>query len=297
MAIDYRSHSRFFFTDYRRIQDAINAGTINQWDIVLCSDTQEMLLVGENFDLIPIHSKVYRFVSVSDAETQLNTATDSYQGQIVSILDTTSGTYKAYMVNGSAGHYYVTAISIYNASDINYNEIGNRPIEQLYGDIEHPVVLSSLENGFYKVHGAYKVSTKLITIFQSDGNHVIVVNHNEPESEEDTETISIKVITDASITDYIINNTDTVIERNNYATKQWVESQGYITDADFDAKIQALDIMTRENAEAYIQELIREGVENIVTEMFDDQFNERFDTRLNIKMQAEDNSSIQNLFD
>lgn len=42
-----------------------------------------MILVSDTFDLIPIHSKVMRFTTVNEADTYLNNAIDTYQGQIV----------------------------------------------------------------------------------------------------------------------------------------------------------------------------------------------------------------------
>ena len=145
---NYANHSRFFYTNYREIEDHINSGDVNAWDVVLCSDSQEMLLVDEEFNLIPIHSRVYRFSNIVSAEQFLNTAKDSYQGQLVSILNITTGTYQAYVVNkNSAGRFYVSAISVFNASDINYNEIGNRPIENVSGNIENPIILSNLNDG------------------------------------------------------------------------------------------------------------------------------------------------------
>ena len=294
MASDYSLHSRFFFASKQKVQDAINAGTVNQWDIVLCSDTQEMLLINEDFDLIPIHSKVYRFVNIATAEEFLNRALDTYQGQLVSILDTSSGTYRAYIVNHNGARYYVTPISVYSAGDIDYDQIGHRPIEQLYGNVADPVVLSELNNGLYKVNGSYKVCDGLITIFQSNGDHVIMIEHNDVGTEDENTTI--KVITNTSITNYIVDNTSNVTETEYYATQEWVKSQGYMTESDFDAKIQALDIMTREEALEYIQSVLREGVETIVYDVFDETFNTRFDIRLGESMQSEDNESVARLF-
>lgn len=291
MANDYTSHSRFFFSNYSEIQDGINNGTVNANDIVLCADTQEQILITTNFELKPIKSRVYRFVSVVSAETFLNNATDTYQGQIVSILNTTLGTYQAYMVNKRAsGKFYVTAISVYNASDIDYNEIGNRPIEQIGGNIENPALLSAQEDGLYKVEGAFKVAPNLITIFQSYNGDLISVKHN------DDGTTNVKVITASSITDYLVNNNGDVIDKGTYVTKEWIESQGYSTTAYLDAKIEAMNLITRDEALEYIEALIAEGINEAVNQAFDDTFNERFDRRLRESLKMEDQENIQGLF-
>lgn len=292
MAKDYTNHSRFFFTNYQQIQDAINNHIVNAFDVVVCSDTQEQILVTEDFNLVPIKSRVYRFVSVSSAETFLNSSKDSYQGQIVSILNTTLGTYQAYIVNQrGSGRFYVTAISVYNASDIDYNEIGNRPIEQIGGNIENPVILSEQEDGLYKVEGAYKVSPNLVTIFQSYNGDLISVRHN------DDGTVSVKVISSYSITDYLVNNVGDVIDKGTYVTKEWIENQGYSTTAYLDAKLEAMNIITRDEALEYIQALIQEGITDAVNQAFDDSFNERFDRRLRESLQMEDQNNIQDLFE
>lgn len=295
MAYDYSNHSRFFFGNYNDIQDHINSEDINPWDIIICEDTKEMILVTDKFELIPIQSKVYRFTSINDAESYLNEAGDTYQGQLVSILSVNTGTYQAYVVNkNNSGRYYVSAISVYNASDIDYNEIGHRPIEQISGNIEQPVILSQLSDGLYKVEGAYKVCTKLQTIFQTYNGDMLSVTHNQDG------TTSIKVITSSSIIDYLIDANDNVIDRGNYATKEWVEAKGYTTVDDMNTRLEALNIITKDEALEYIQALIREGVEltvdEVVDEVFNDTFNARFDQRLRETLVMEDQQNIRQLF-
>lgn len=290
MAKDYTKHSRFFFTSYKDIQDAINAEVVNAFDVVICSDTQEQILVTKDLNLVPIKSRVYRFVSVVSAEEFLNNATDSYQGQIVSILNINTGTYQAYIVNkNNAGRFYVSAISVYNASDIDYNEIGNRPIEQISGNIENPVIISNQNDGLYKVEGAFKISDGLTTIFQSRNGDLISVSHN-------TNTTEVKVITSGSITDYLVDNNGIVIDRKIYATREWIESQGYASEQYLDAKLEAMELITRQEALVYIRELVQEGINEAVNQAFDDTFNERFDRRLREQLQMEEQTNIQGLF-
>jgi len=289
---DYGRHSRFFFSSYREIQDHINAGTVNQWDIVLCSDTQEMLLVTDDFSLVPIQSRVYRFSSVASAESFLNSHKDTYPGQIISVLSSVTGSYQAYMVNQrSNGTYYIQSISVYNSSDLDYNTIGNRPIDNIGGTIEDPVVLSELEDGMYKIKGAYKISDQLETVFQNINNDLITIDTYEDGK-------AIKVISSSSITDYFVD--EEKVTRRSYITDEWIKEQGYLTDSEVDAKLQALNIITRDNALEYIRELVREGVESVVYDVVDEAmdatFNEKFDLRLSQKLVMEDQENIENLF-
>ena len=292
MANDYTRHSRFFYSSYRDIEDQINVGNINQFDVVLCSDSREMLLVTDQLELVPIQSRVYRFTTISSAESFLNSAKDTYQGQLVSILNAGLGSYQAYVVNkNNAGRYYVSPISIFNSSDIDYNEIGNRPIEQIGGTVEAPVSLSELPDGLYKVEGAYKVCDGLVTIFQSHSGDIISVMHNVDD------TVSVKVITANSITDYLVNSSGDVIDRGKYITKEWIELQGYASEAYLDAKLEAMNLITRDQALQYIEALIQEGVENRVNQILDDTFNQRFDQRLREQLVMEDQENIQELFE
>ena len=289
---DYGKHSRFFFSSYREIQDHINAGTVNQWDIVLCSDTQEMLLVTDDFSLVPIQSRVYRFSSIASAESFLNSHKDSYPGQVISILSSVTGSYQAYMVNQrSNGTFFVQSISVYNSSDLDYNTIGNRPIDNIGGTMEQPTVLDTLDDGMYKISGAYKISDKLETVFQNLNGDLITVEH-------DLEGVSIKVISSSSISDYYVD--EEKVTRRVYVTDEWIRDQGYLTDSEVDAKLQALNIITRDNALEYIQELVRQGVENVVYDVVDEAmdatFNEKFDLRLSQKLVMEDQENIENLF-
>lgn len=295
MAKNYSDHSRFFFANKRELQDKINAGTVNAWDIVVSSDSKEFILITDQFDLIPIQSRVYRFTSISSAETFLNSATDTYQGQLVSILNPTLGTYQAYVVNkNNANRFYVSPISIYNASDINYNEIGNRPIEQISGNIENPVILADQDTGLYKVEGAFKISDGLLTIFQSYNGDLISVTHYNDQ------TTGVKHITSSSITDYLVNNNGEVIDKQEYITKQWIISQGYVTESYIDNKLEAMNIITRNEAMQYIQALvqegIQEGIQENVNQIFDDTFNTRFDARLRESLRMEEQSNIRDLF-
>ena len=291
MAKNYSDHSRFFFANKRELQDQINRGNVNAWDLVVSADSKEFILVTDQFELIPIQSRVYRFTTIPSAEAFLNSATDTYQGQLVSILNPVLGTYQAYIVNkNGTGRFYVSAISIFNVSDINYNEIGNRPIEQISGNVENPVVLANQQDGLYKVEGSFKIAEGYLTIFQSYNGDLISVTHNIDD------TVSVKHVTSYSITDYLVDNQNNVIDKQEYATKQWIVSQGYITESYVDAKLEAMNIITRNEALQYIQALIQEGIRESVEQAFDDTFNARFDARLRESLRMEEQSNIRNLF-
>ena len=77
----YVEHSKFVYKNFDEIQDGINSGELNAWDLVLSKDTKEFILIKEDLNLAPIKSKVYRFLDIDIAEAQLNSSTDTYGGQ------------------------------------------------------------------------------------------------------------------------------------------------------------------------------------------------------------------------
>ena len=285
---DYSQQSRFFFKSYEQIQDGINSGLINKYDIVLCSDTREMILVSDTFDLIPIHSKVMRFTTINEADTYLNNAIDTYQGQIVQIFSEETGSYQAYIVNQNAvGGYYVSPISTYSPSDVDYNVIGNRPIENMLGNIENPVVLGDQPTGIYRVNGAYKIADGLITVFQSYNSDLFTVTHDQQ-----TGATTVRCITGSNITTYIVGSNGDVIGRDIVATQQYLRDAGYMTEEDVDAKIAAINVFTKEEAYAYIQSVLADSIDKKVNDVLDQQFF----TRLSQALVMEDQENIRGLF-
>lgn len=288
MAANYSGLSRFFFDSYSKIQDGINAGKINQWDIVLCADTREMFLVNENFDLIPIHSKVLRFQSVTEAETYLNQASDTYQGQMVSILHPKTGSYQAYIVNqNGSGQYKVSSISVFDASDIDYDNLGNRPIVNSGGDIEHPLVLYKQPTGIYRVNGAYQVSDEIETIYQSYNSDLFTVTHNEDG------TTRVRCITGDTIVSYLVMSDGAIVDEQIAVTQEWLRLQGYVNDSTLQDKLDTLGLMTRTEAQTYINQLIRDQVAQLVR----DQFDAEWDQRVSDTFIQEDQANIYKLFD
>ena len=77
---NYISHSRFVYTNYDKIQEAINLNIINANDIVLCEDTKEMILIRDDLSLFPVKSKIYRYIDYQSAEESLNKNPDTYEG-------------------------------------------------------------------------------------------------------------------------------------------------------------------------------------------------------------------------
>ena len=131
-------------------------------------------------------------------------------------------------------------------------------IPEIIGTAEHPIILSRLEPGLYRVIGTYKISPSYEMITLTGIDHIAFVS-------EDGD-INIKVITDTDITDYVvIGNNVTFV--NIYATQQYVEDN-YASKLYVDNKIAVI--------EAEISELIAgldDRILNIVNDRLDDALN------------------------
>ena len=172
----YTDHSKFAYMNYDEIQDGINSGTIGPYDLILCKDTREFILIKDDLSLASINSKVYRFSDVESAEKALNESLDTYEGQLVAIVYDNS--YAAYIVNRNKnGKYYVTPLS--SNGDIDYNTLGNRPITNLSGTLDSPIVIENLENGIYKIAGQYQLQKGAQTTYLSMSSNLFLVQHSQ----------------------------------------------------------------------------------------------------------------------
>ena len=75
----------------------IQSGEIDAYDIIYTTDTHESYVISPDLEPWAVRSKIYVFDSVENANTLLNVNTDTYIGQIVSIL--VDDKYKGYIVN------------------------------------------------------------------------------------------------------------------------------------------------------------------------------------------------------
>lgn len=274
----YTKHSKWLYRSYDDIQTGINEGLINIWDIVLCSDTKEMIVVKEDYELSPVKSKVYRYNDIESAQEALNTNTDTYEGQIVSVI--VNGKYKAFVVNRSQkGTFDVSPV---NESDgnLDYDTLGNKPIYNLYGNVGSPIILNELTDGTYKIDGSYKITTSSITTFSSSNGNLFLVQH------EDDSTY-IKKISAYEIIDYFVDS-DSAVTTSTIPTTQWLELRGYATETYVDNKLAALEFITKDEVEEYVNNIVLQNIDQIV--------DTRIDIKLNEKLEATSNDEIIDMF-
>lgn len=272
------NRAKFSLVKFNDIERLINDGKLDANDIIYTKDTHENILIGSDLSVNPIRSKIYRFLDVSTAESELNKSSDTYEGQIVAIL--TDGAYTAYIVNkNTGGSFYVTKLSE-DVRTLNYDTLGNRPIDNLDGTLDNPITISDLATGTYKVRGQYKICANDITTYLSGNDHVFLVNHGESET-------SIRKITATDIYNYVITD-DSITSESEITTKEWIGKQGYATKSYVDEQIAALDFMTKDEVSEYVTNVITTGLEPII--------NERIETKLNESLNEAEDSDIANLF-
>lgn len=258
--------AKFSYVNREDITKLINNGNIDANDIIYTKDTHENIFIGSDLSINPIRSKIYRFSDVSSAEKSLNTATDTYEGQIVAIL--TDGAYTAYIVNkNTGGTYYVTKLSK-DAKTLNYDNLGNRPIDNLDGTLDDPITISDLATGIYKIRGQYKICSGDITTYLSSNDNFFLVDHDGTE-------VAIRKITAHNIIDYAVSK-NSIVSQTNIPTREWIESQGYVTEASVNEKIAALNFMTKEEVAEYVQNEVLANLEPLIDKRIDLKLNESF---------------------
>lgn len=208
--------TKFAYLTYNDMLSKIETGEINEYDICYSKDRLVTYLITEDLHPLEIRARVYVFNSISEAETKLNEARDTYTGQVVAVLN--DDTYRGYIVNQKNNRYTVAPLWE-NPGTINYDTLGNRPIVNLIGTLDLPITVSELNEGTYKIKGQYKISNLDETVYLSASDVIIIVENN-------ADSVKIKRITSDDITDYIV-------------TSSGVSRDTYITSSDLNAKIDA----------------------------------------------------------
>lgn len=273
------TRAKWAYLSYDSIQTKIDEGVLDAYDVIYTKDSHENVIITPDLTLWSVKSRIYTFDSVADANTALNTNTDTYKGQIISILN--NDKYSAYIVNQDPnGVYFATALSVDN---IDYNTLGNRPIENLVGTLDSPIMISNLDTGMYKVKGQYKISaTDITTYLSTDGDLFII-------GESDTGKI-IKRFTKDTIQDYVIS--DNGIEKTTYVTDKYLTDNGYSTTTYVDSKLAAFEESIRQDIRTYVEQT----VEDIITEKVDEIIDERLDAKLDERIKESTDEEVKNFF-
>ena len=270
--------AKFGYLNYEDMLLKISEGTLDQYDIVFGKDTKEVYIITEDLEPKAMHSKVYVFESVVKAEEELNNSTDTYAGQIVSILS--GNVYVGHIVNkGTDGKFSVTPLNE-SSESLDYDTLGNKPIENKMGTYDVPVILSELNTGIYNVFGKYKVTPTDETEYLTGERRLTIVNNMGS-------TVTIKMMATDGIMNFVISGGNIISDK--YITESYLTGKGYTTESYIDEKIQELELVSRKEVDEYVTT----HVETIMEQMIE----EKLDTALNKKLENIPEAEIYDLFD
>ena len=198
------NRAKFAFLKYADILNKINDGTLNEFDIIYTKDSHENIIISPDLIPISVRSRIYVFDSVEDANTQLNENTDTYVGQIVSIV--IDDKCKGYIVNrDSQGSYYVNKLT--------EDDISKNGIVYLKGTLSNKLIIFELGEGIYSIEGQYQIvpdgtvymtGGKELFICSNGGVHHVNGNSIEKYTVADDGTVNIETyLTSADLSQYM----------------------------------------------------------------------------------------------
>ena len=273
------TRAKWAYLSYDSIQTKIDEGVLDAYDVIYTKDSHENVIISPDLEIWSVRSRIYVFNSVEEANIQLNINTDTYIGQIVSII--IDEVCKGYIVNKDReGSFYVEALT---ADNIDYNTLGNRPVENLVGTLDEPVIITELNSGTYKIKGQYKISDDYGTVFLSSDGDLFLTEKTSTENR-------IKRITKDTIQDFVISDSDIV--KRTYITDEYLTGCGYTTTEYVDNKVLALEESIREDIETYVEQT----VEDVITQKVDAIIDERLDIKLDERIQETTNEEVEDLF-
>lgn len=266
MAEYTESQIRFGWLTKEEMFSAIQNGDLDKYDVCFTKDTHEEFIINSKLEPISIKSRLRIYGSVDAATQDINEdKTLTYPGEILSIRD--GEKFIAYVVNELDGEFFVTPV--YADRMIDYNGLQNAPIKNLDGSVTEPIILTDLDDGFYKVTGHFVIPTGN-EITSLVGNYIIIET-------TDLYTKKIKRINNDSIFDYVITNDEVAV--NKYATEEYVKEQGYATENYVDEKVVALEISLQE----YIREYVEVTCTLLVRHLVEDELNMRYSSEEDIE--------------
>lgn len=259
-----KNRSRYGYLNLADIQDRIDSGKLDAYDLIYTKDTHECYILTEDLEQVPIKSKVYQFPTEEEALLYLNAATDTYEGQLVAIKK--KNRYKAYIVNKDDEDLWCVTLLSDADEQIDYDTLGNRPITNLTGTLANPIIVETLDNGIYSISGQYKVFDSIDTIFSSYENHIFLVEKSETETH-------IKDISSTDMITYSLVGDE--IKQDKLVTSKFLKDNNYVTDSDLDKKIQTLDILTKTEASEYIEQAVNSYLDSKLDSAIDQKLDEK----------------------
>lgn len=204
------ARAKFGYLTYDDMVAKIADEKLDEYDICYTKDTHECYIVSEDKVPVAIKSKVNTYSSTDDAEKDLNSSLSTYEGQIVAIKY--NDRFRAYIVEKNNDGFFVTPLDV--ARDvIDYDTLGNRPIVNINGTTESPIIISELSEGIYHVSGQYTISPLDQNINLAMRDILFVTDGNG----------NIQKISGKSIMNYSVTNGE--VKQDIFATQGYVDSK------------------------------------------------------------------------
>lgn len=268
------TRAKWAYLSYDSMIEKIQDGTLDAYDVIYCTTTKENYIVSPDLQPWSVKSKIYTFNTIDEANISLNTNTDTYVGQIVSVLS--NDTYKGYIVNKNENSYYVEPIN-----NLDYDLLKNIPIKNIIGSLDYEIILDSLSSGVYKIKGQYKITQNDTTTYLSTSGDFILIDSSS------SINIFIKRITKDTITDFKVFEGN-VIESSSYVTEKFLKDSGYATTDYVNTKVLALEESIKKDIESYVEDIVGNKIDSMI--------DERLETQLDGMIEEIPNEDVRQLF-
>lgn len=259
---------KYGYLSYEDMLVRLNEGKLDAYDLVFEKNTKECFVITPELVPSPIVSRVRIFNSVSEANEVLNTSIDTYAGQIISVI--VKGVHKGYIVNQVDGVFEAVPLSSFDG-EIDYNTIGNKPVVNLVGTLDSPIVLSTMENGVYSVKGQYKIAPNDATVFLNSTANICMVEHTD-----DGKT-HVKRVATNEIKDYEV--VEDAVASYGYVTEKELAEHGYATQeyvqAYFDERFAGINFVTEEQVEAIVHDKVSVALADTINTIVDTKIDEK----------------------
>lgn len=265
---------------YQDMLDKISSGILDAYDIVFVEETYGCYVVSPELQPYMVHSKVNLYESVSDAAIAINNATDTYEGQIISVRY--KDVYRGYIVNKNSIGFYITPLD-QHPDIIDYDTLGNKPIINKTGTLVEPIVLSELNDGIYAIDGQYQyVSISGTTVYLTASKQLFVIERIDND-------IHISKISGLGVTHYVITSSN---EIQSYDFVSSEEIKAYATTEYVDNKIAGLNYVTEEEVKTYIEQMFNETFEEVIEAKVEEKINETLDDKVSQAVETKIADSI-----
>lgn len=237
---------RFGYIKSSQIIKAIDNGLLEKWSVVFTEDTHNIYLIDDNLNPIEIRSRIPIFNDIEEAKNYIKESKNIQTGELVCIKN--GELYKAYVVT-ILNDDDVDITPVHTDQDFNYDVLENSPILNKTGTKTNPISLNSLPVGIYKVNGTF-ITPDEQTITSITGNLIFIDN------------FEIIRINNSNIIRYKKGD-ESIVEE--FITDEYLKKHGYITEEDVNTKLTALNIITQDNIEQYVQTVFDTLISNKIS--------------------------------